>query len=306
MERSLDGLSMGDAFGERFFSWDDPPEQLVQVRRRELPVGPCRYTDDTEMALSIVEMLRERGIIDQNRLATAFACRYRPERGYGAGAHQLLEQIGRSPTGAWQCLAPAMFGGRGSFGNGAAMRVAPLGAYFADDYAEAARQAALSAQVTHTHAEGISGAVAVAVAAAWMAREQPWDRDAFFDTVLEHTREGETRLGLTRARQLPHDRTGSEAARLLGSGDRVTAQDTVPFAIWCAACQPHDFVETFWRTLEGLGDRDTTCAIACGIIGARTPPPQEWVDNREALPWDFPGRGERNLIRTTRSWWSLK
>ena len=55
---SLDGLSIGDAFGERFFG---PREQAVQqILRRELPDTPWFYTDDTEMALSIMDILQER------------------------------------------------------------------------------------------------------------------------------------------------------------------------------------------------------------------------------------------------------
>jgi hypothetical protein len=49
---SLDGLSVGDAFGERFFG--PPGEVLKRISRRELPDAPWTYTDDTEMALSIV------------------------------------------------------------------------------------------------------------------------------------------------------------------------------------------------------------------------------------------------------------
>jgi ADP-ribosylglycohydrolase len=58
---SLDGLSVGDAFGERFFG--PSGEVLKRISRRELPDAPWTYTDDTEMALSIVEILEERGSI---------------------------------------------------------------------------------------------------------------------------------------------------------------------------------------------------------------------------------------------------
>jgi ADP-ribosylglycohydrolase len=51
------------------------------------------------------------------------------------------------------------------------MRVAPLGAYYADDLRKAAAEAVLSAEVTHTHPEGVAGAVATAVAAALAAGE---------------------------------------------------------------------------------------------------------------------------------------
>ncbi|MGW7333163.1 ADP-ribosylglycohydrolase family protein, partial [Streptomyces sp. NPDC054840] len=59
------------------------------------------------------------------------------------------------------------------------------------------------------------------------------------------------------------------AAELLGSGRRISAPDTVPFALWCAAGEPDDVAEALWRTLEGWGDRDTTCAIVGGVVAAR-------------------------------------
>jgi ADP-ribosylglycohydrolase len=68
---SLDGLSVGDTFGERFFG---PPEDVMKrIAARALPPPPWTYTDDTEMALSIVEGLQTEGEIDQDRLAERFS-----------------------------------------------------------------------------------------------------------------------------------------------------------------------------------------------------------------------------------------
>jgi ADP-ribosylglycohydrolase len=56
--------------------------------------------------------------------------------------------------------------GRGSFGNGGAMRIAPLGAFFADDVERVVVEARRAREVTHAHPEAVARAVAVAVAAA--------------------------------------------------------------------------------------------------------------------------------------------
>src|SRR5437763_3728746 len=87
MRLSLEGLSLGDSFGQQFFHrnhWADG------ANSRQLPPAPWKYTDDTEMALAIADILCEHGTIDQNRLAIAFAERYalNPYRGYGSGAHE--------------------------------------------------------------------------------------------------------------------------------------------------------------------------------------------------------------------------
>src|SRR5438067_515488 len=90
---SLEGLSLGDAFGERFFR----PSAFGHgpVGPRTLPSGPWYWTDDTAMALSIVATLDRFGGIDQDFLAQEFAHRYRqdPARGYGGGAHELLQAL---------------------------------------------------------------------------------------------------------------------------------------------------------------------------------------------------------------------
>jgi ADP-ribosylglycohydrolase len=91
-----------------------------------------RYTDDTEIALAIFETLERLGGIDEEVVAWAYSCRYKkdPDRGYGKMARHILEDIGNGTH--WSEASSKAFGG-GSFGNGAAMRVAPLGAYFADE-----------------------------------------------------------------------------------------------------------------------------------------------------------------------------
>ena len=166
---SLLGLSVGDSLGERFFG---PPDTVLRrIADRQLPLAraPWRYTDDTEMALSVVSILREYGCINQDMLAKSFAHRMEDNRGYGRGAYEILSGIRRGEP--WIALAHEAFGGRGSYGNGAAMRVAPLGAYFADDLDRCVSEAILQSEVTHTNPEGIAGAVAVAVATAlvWLS-----------------------------------------------------------------------------------------------------------------------------------------
>ena len=68
---SLDGLSVGDAFGEKFFGYPDLVLHLIEDR--QLPDSPWFFTDDTVMAMGVVEVLEKYGHIDQNALARTFA-----------------------------------------------------------------------------------------------------------------------------------------------------------------------------------------------------------------------------------------
>ena len=72
----------------------------------------------------------------------------------------------------WRVTSREAFSGQGSLGNGSAMRVAPVCAWFASDLDCVVKEARASAMVTHMHSEGVAGAVAIAVAAAmaWRLR----------------------------------------------------------------------------------------------------------------------------------------
>lgn len=282
---SLEGLSVGDAFGERFFG--DPHRAARRIAGRQVPAGRWAWTDDTAMAVSVVEVLERCGRVDPDLLAAAFARRYRsdPLRGYGPGMHRPLGDYDSGRE--WRHLAPALFGGAGSFGNGAAMRAAPIGAYFAADLTEAARHAELSAAVTHAHPDGIAGAVAVAVAAAAVAADTDLAGGDLLDAVASVLADGAVRSRVLAARDLPANTTVEIAAGRLGTGQAVSAADTVPFCLWCASRHPDDYQAALWATVAGLGDRDTTCAIVGGIVAARLGPeaiPDTWRHAREPLP----------------------
>ncbi len=243
------------------------------------------------MAAALIRVLA-RGGVDQDLLAQEFGRCYRsaPQRGYGPGMRRLLPRLGRGED--WRELASGLWGGRGSLGNGAAMRVAPLGAYFADDVATAATEAVRSAEVTHAHPEGIAGAVAVAVAAALAWQGQAGD--GLIEEVVAAAPPGPVGQGLRRALELGAGTDPERAAAVLGSGALARADDTVPFAIWCAAHHLDNFELAIWTTLRGLGDRDTTCAIVGGIVAAargREGIPGEWLAAREPLPDVFSGTG---------------
>lgn len=277
-KRSLEGLSVGDAFGELFFRISP-----YETTSSQLPSGTWRWTDDTHMALSIVEVLEKHGHIDQDALAQAFTRRFvqEPHRGYAGGAVRLLTQI--STGGNWRDLSPRLFGS-GSFGNGSAMRVAPVGGYFFNDLEQAAEQAQLSAVVTHAHMEGQAGAIAVAVSAAIAANDTFPKGNDFLKEVLPYVPDSVTKDRIQLAMQISSDDINT-ARQKLGTGNEVSCQDTVPFCLWCSAHNVDDFEKALWLTTKGFGDVDTTCAIVGGIVALSAKEiPALWLKRREPLP----------------------
>ena len=274
VERSLDGLSVGDAFGEGYFGL--PGTMTARIEARQLSPAPWRWTDDTAMALGIRDVLRDHGHIEQDALAEVFARRFREDRfrGYGAKAQDILEAIYSGTP--WKIAARLPYR-EGSKGNGGAMRAAPVGAYFAGDLERVTAEARRSAEITHAHPEGQAGAIAVAVAAAWACDP----RGELFEPVLKALPDSETKRRCELAASF--DGPVWQIATRVGAGENVMAEDTVPFALWCAARFCGSYEEALWATVSALGDRDTTCAIVGGIVGLMAPVPQAWLAAREPL-----------------------
>ncbi|MFF6878057.1 ADP-ribosylglycohydrolase family protein [Streptomyces sp. NPDC012474] len=277
----LRGLSVGDALGSQYFV----PVNYPLLKRREVPPGPWQWTDDTEMAGSVVAVLAVHHRIDQDALARSFAEHHDFDRGYGPAVNRMLRLVREG--GDWRELAAALFKGQGSWGNGAAMRIAPLGAWYADDPEQATHQAEISAYTTHQHREGVVGAMAVAAAAAFAAApDGPPGAEALLDSVIDLVPKSAVGAGLRRARDMLDYGDPGTVAAVLGCGRRTTAHDTVPFALWSAARSLGDYEQAFWTTAQVGGDVDTTCAIVGGVIaaGKAGTPPTEWVERTEPLP----------------------
>ena len=256
------GLALGDALGARFEGYAassirarfDNPRQLAFADQDEL-----WYTDDTQMAIGVAETLAERGQIDEPRLCQAFADNYVRSRGYGRGARVVIELM--QAGGDYREAAQSYFPG-GSYGNGAAMRVAPLGLLFRDDPALLWEQAQLSALPTHVHPLGIEGAQLLALAVGIASTMDGFSRDEFFTPLIAACRSEAFRERMQRAAEIE---IPSDLDRL---GNGIEALESVPTAIACFSVWPEDFLETACGAVFLGGDTDTIAAMAGAISGA--------------------------------------
>lgn len=276
---SLLGVAVGDALGETLSR---------SPAGDGLPPGPWRWTDDTEMACSVVHVLAVHGHLDPDALDRSFVAHYDRDRDYGPGVDGMMREAGRRGT-ALARLATETFGGVGSWGNGGAMRIAPLGAWHYDDPDLAAVEAAAATVVTHTHPEGVAGAIATAVAASLAAAgASPGE---LIDEVLRRTPAGQVHDGLRDAANLA-GATPADAAHVLGTGRRLSAPDTVPLALWAAASHLDDYPGALRAVLPVAEDVDTVCAIVGGIIAGRlgeSAIPEDWRTATEPIPaWVLP------------------
>lgn len=258
------GLAVGDAVGAPFEGLS--PDNIywgygTGSALLEVPPGEtiC-YTDDTEMTVSLAQTLTGHGRILEEPLCRAFADNYHPERGYGQGARLVIEAI--VTGGNWRRVAAETFPG-GSFGNGAAMRVAPIGLLFCHDLDRVMEQARLSALPTHVHPLGVEGAQLMAVAVALALRPGSLDRRAFYRELLRRAQSEEFRWAVSAAARL---RRGDTVAFL---GSSLEAHRSVVTAIACFVASPDSFEDAVSRAI-GLGDdTDTLAAMTGALCGAR-------------------------------------
>ncbi len=250
---SMLGLALGDALGA-------PHEGGLAGQAVWWLLGfgkgdVLRWTDDTEMAMGLARSLIEKRGLDADHLARAWAGTADWKRGYGSGSRRLL---GRIRDGAdWRESNRAIFP-EGSFGNGAAMRAAPLGLFFHRDPAELVRAAELASSITHAHPLGIEGGVLIARATA-MALGGGLDLTALREG--SKTEEFRDRLKIAEEEMDPDG-----IRRRLGTG--IEAHRSAVTAVYLAS-RFTEFTPMMELIIFMGGDPDTVGAMAGGIFGAR-------------------------------------
>ena len=199
---ALLGAAVGDALGQPLEGHRAPGPRDIDLALA--PDRDLRWTDDTALTIALAESLVDVGDLDEDRLAAAFARAWstEPWRGFGARAATLFQAV--IEGGSWRELARAAH----SWGNGAAMRVAPIAVFAAGDIEHTLDLARRSALVTHTHPLGVDGAVAQAFAVASALRLGAVGRPVRLpaDAGAARSRRRDARWGDARRCRLP-DRT---------------------------------------------------------------------------------------------------
>jgi poly(ADP-ribose) glycohydrolase ARH3 len=280
---SLLGAAVGDAVGAS-------REGLALASGHEFEampriLRPLRYTDDTHMTIGVAESLVECRGFDGAHMARCFVENYlkEPWRGYAPGPPMVFSLLRRGAE--WDKAAAKVYPG-GSFGNGAAMRVTPIGLLFWSNHArlrEVAHQASL---ITHSHILGREGAALQALAVALAVAEdpdKPLDVHSFITRLLESATEDIYQRKMARFASLlerPDDREA--VVEQLGHG--VEAFESVPTAIFAFLAHPSNFVSTVVYAVSLGGDTDTIASMAGAISGAYLGVdaiPSQWLEQLE-------------------------
>jgi poly(ADP-ribose) glycohydrolase ARH3 len=265
---ALLGCCVGDAFGRPFEGIPRSDARLPGLlNARARSTDPWDYSDDTQMMISVAESFLRCGRVEAVDLLDKLVANYEPARGYGKGMKRICEALlagtrhDQVATGSWA---------EGSRGNGAAVRVAPLACAIYDE-AALASAAQASARVSHAHPSAVGGCVLMALAcsrALHYPNATAWNALDFVDD-LRHSPHLDKAYGskLEDVRLLL--RAGAEtavAAAALGSG--VTADQSVPFALFAFARFVPSFEEVTLAAASAGGATDTVTAMSCTLAGA--------------------------------------
>lgn len=279
------GLAVGDALGAPFEG--SGFTSAVQVRVSAGDSSLLRYTDDTHMAIGIAESLIDCQVFDGPDMAEKFVKNYEQEpwRGYGPGPPRIFRKI--SAGSPWDRAAEDIYPG-GSYGNGSAMRVAPLALFFYRDRDKLITTARLQSRITHAHSLGIEGALLQALAVALAVGDgSTLSARGILEQLKTYTTEEVYLEKLTETETLLNTANIKEIAFRLGNG--IEAFNSVPTAICCALRHPDSFEEAVLEAVSLGGDADTIACMAGAISGAWNgieSIPEEWIvklENRDYL-----------------------
>jgi ADP-ribosylglycohydrolase len=239
-EEILLGAIVGDVIGSVF------ENQNVKTTDFDLFSHFSRFTDDTVLTVAVADALLHR-----KTHPISWVANWRNQNGY---ARKLKEYGRRFPDAGYgemfkQWLKHDSTWGYGSYGNGAAMRVSPVGFAFLN-LKDVLREARLSALVTHNHPEAIKGAQAVA-SAVYLAQmgNSKADLKAFI----------EQKFGYNLSQRLADIRPTYK----FDSSSKGSVRQAI-----LAFLESSDFEDAIRQAISLGGDSDTIACMAGGIAHA--------------------------------------
>ncbi|XP_022080848.1 poly(ADP-ribose) glycohydrolase ARH3-like isoform X2 [Acanthaster planci] len=264
------------------------------------------FTDDTAMTRSVAaSLIHCKGKYSARDMAQRFSEEFAKDsgRGYGANVVSILPALGDASTEDIYAPARTQFDGRGSYGNGGAMRISPVGLCSSKNLERVIEIARESSKLTHSNQLGYCGAVlqACAIHSALHSDPATLDTGTFVDglsRVMDRVEEGGQdgiyagRLRLLKT-MLKADPSTEDVAKKLGND--IAAHKSVPAAIYSVlrCLQPVPGIPTDNRLERTViyaisldGDTDTIASMAGAIAGAlygSEEVPKVWLDVCEGV-----------------------
>jgi len=302
------GCFLGDAYGSGF--------EGMNAEKARFHLGnlskkfPRNYTDDTDMTLAVAESIIQCSGVTPEDIANQFSLTCDLTRGYAIGTIKAVLALRAGMK--WYEVARIVFE-NGSFGNGAAMRVSPVGLFYHHDL-EGLRKAAMEqANITHAHPLGQWGAVMQACSVGLAVSQNPnapFKKEQMVTDLREILWGGpiEYMKALNKIEEMVAQGKKLKSREVVQSlGNGVEAHFSVPSACYIAITYSPDFCDAIRAAISLGGDTDTIAGMVGAIVGAHVGEkglPVEWIDQLEHGP-----RGRsfaRGLAdRLFETWWKI-
>ena len=292
---SMIGSALGDAIGEIVLYKAGCgciyPEDIDKVISKDELIkhinkfNILKYTDDTHMAIGTAESLINCGSVKKQHMLERYIANYTldPWRGYGKGATYLFAMVNDMSIPykkAMKKINKAYFNGIGSYGNGGAMRINPVGLFFYDKNIYKCAKAVTT--LTHSNPIGIDGSAVLAKAVSMAVKldlDKPFDKEDFINELIKFSHVKEIKNKMINVKTLLMGKSSSlEVAQILGQTTSV--HESMPMAIYSFLKHPNSFKDCLFTSILNGGDADTVGAMACGLSGAYlgiNAIPQEWI-----------------------------
>jgi poly(ADP-ribose) glycohydrolase ARH3 len=263
---ALVGTAIGDAIGAGFEGKPAAEMEVIEASANSSEL--LTYTDDTHMMIGVAESLVQKEGFDGEHLARVFIKNYElePWRGYGPGPPLVFRMIKDGEH--WDKAALKLYGG-GSYGNGSAMRIAPIAVFYHDDLTMLREVAYRSSRITHGHFLGQEGTALQSFAVAIATGSEPggtFDQQEFLSRLMKLSQHETYRKKLETVRILLEGADRSKVATELGN--TVEAFNSVPTAIYSFLSHRDSFKAAILFATSLGGDTDTIAAMTGAISGA--------------------------------------
>lgn len=302
------GCFLGDAFGSGFEGMN--PEKARFHLGNLSKNFPRSYTDDTDMTLAVGESIVQSGGVNPDDIAKKFRLHCDLTRGYAIGTIKAV--LGLRAGMKWCEVARIVFE-NGSFGNGAAMRVSPVGLFYHHDLEGLRRAAMEQANITHVHPLGQWGAVMQARSVGLAVSQGPtgpFKKEQMITDMREILWGGpiEYMKALNKIEEMVAQGKKLQSREIVQSlGNGVEAHFSVPSACYIAITYSPDFCDAIRAAISLGGDTDTIAGMVGAIVGAHVGEkglPAEWIDQLEDGPR---GRAFAKSLadRLFETWWKI-
>ncbi|MFX1465557.1 MAG: ADP-ribosylglycohydrolase family protein [Promethearchaeota archaeon] len=278
---ALLGTAVGDAIGMPFEGLTSQEVNVkctkpIEMQEGRLPKGS--YTDDTELAIGIAEsLITNKGLVNKNHILYRFKENFNRKRGYGFGTIKILQKKANAKT---------LFG-TGSYGNGAAMRIAPISFVYYDSPTNLSKAVTKCSEITHAHVLGIEGAQiqanAIAIALRSIPSTHSLDTTKFVKELLGFVKQDIYQQKLHKILSLLSKK--SDHQLVIGElGNGVEAFNSVPSAVFSFLTNLNSFEDAVTYAVCLGRDTDTIAAMTGAISGAYLGVeaiPKRWIDYLE-------------------------